>query len=352
MIYMTKAKDSTLWIIGILVIGAILVNNGTIKLSSLAAGVPAATTPAGATIPGSTPVSSVCPAATQNFATSVVYPDFTKSPLQLTLVASQTVNSYSQTPTASTTVTSSVTSSSSNSVPLSGINCNFNYLLTAGDNSGYFLNSTVANIGTSLNFPVQLVVPKYSAVTLTVANAVQQVPAANVFITAVQASKTVTAYLVIAGGQYTASQGPMALSFSYNSVAIQSISVGGLPLSGVSVPPMTFQTSNTMATQEIGAIGTQNTQGTVLVSPIANFQYATGSGSSVGAYEIPITIITTSAYAANDLISFQVTPGTSFFNTATGTVQSGVFRNPQTLANLFTPVALNTAIILQQKGTV
>lgn len=335
----------TVVLLVVIVVIAVLYSGGKLSFSS----------PVQTGVNGNSNVNSagVCPSIAQNFLVSVAYPDYTKSPVQLTLVASQTINSYAQAPTVSTTVTSTATSSSSAAAVLTNLNCNTPYLLTSGDNSGYFLNSTVVNIGTSVNFPVTLVAPKYSAVTITGANSVQTTPQANaIIIGSTTASKTVTAYLVVQAGQYTASQGQMALSFSYNSAAIQSVTISGLAPTSAPVPSMTFLTTNAYDAQLIGAVGSQNTQVNYLLPSLNNYQYSTGSGSSIGSYEIPVVIQTTSSYAVNELINVQVTPGTSFFNTATGTVQNGVFKNPQTNANLFSPVQNLAFVVLRDRKSV
>jgi hypothetical protein len=288
----------------------------------------------------------ICPTQTQNFQVSVSYTDFTKQPVQQTLVGSQTINAYTQSPKPATTPSvASVTSSSTSATALTGVNCNTNYLLVSGDNSGYFVNGTYANIGTQINLATPIILSKYTAPTIQTANATISKPSSQAVIHSVTASKTVIAYLSIEAGQYTASQGAMALSFSYNSSAIQSISISGVGQTSAPVPSMTFQTSNTEDTGLIG-VGAQNTQVNYAVASVSNFQYATGTGSQTGTYEIPVVITTTSSFATNEIISAQITPQTNYFSPVNGTLVS-VYKNPSTGADIFTPVKDAGAIVLQ-----
>jgi len=337
--------------------GAIVVILVALALFTGVVKIPTGTTgTVGVTTPNNPTGTLNCPSITQNFLVTVAYPDYTKSPIQLTLISGQTINAYSQTPSASTTVTAVQYSSSGSANALSGLNCGGSYLLTAGDNSNYFLNSTVANIGTSINLPVTIVAPKYSAPTITVANSTTLTPQSWwVTFHSTTVSQTKVGYLVIQAGQYTASEGPMAVSFAYNSQAIQSINFAGLSQSPAAVPAMSFLSSNAYfgagATYGDANVvfnkGSQNAQVTFLLPSTNNYQYASPSGPSVGSYEIPIQIVTSSSYAANEPISVQITPGTNFFNTATGQVAVDVFKNPQTNANLFTPTTAAGAFVLQ-----
>ena len=288
----------------------------------------------------------VCPTQTQNFQVSVAYNDYTKSPVQQTLVGSQSINAYAQSPRVAVTPSvASVTSSSTSSTAVTGLNCNTNYLLTSGDNANYFLNGTYANIGTNVNLPVTILLNRYTAPTINTANSTITAPKSQAVIHSVTASKTVEAYLVIQAGQYSASQGPMALSFSYNSADIQSISISGVGSTQASVPSMSFQTSNTADTSLIG-VGAQNTQLNFQIPAVSDFQYSTGQGTSVGQYEIPVVITTSSSFATNEIISAQITPMTNYFSPLNGTLV-GVYKNPQTNANIFTPVSQAGAIVLQ-----
>ena len=288
----------------------------------------------------------VCPTQAQNFQVSVAYNDYTKSPVQQTLAGSETINAYAQTPRVAVTPSvASVTSSSTSATSVTGLNCNTNYLLTSGDNNVYFLNGTYANIGTNVNLPVTILLNKYSAPTLQTANSTISAPKSQAVIHSVTASKTVIGYLVIQAGQFTSSQGPLALSFSYNSADIQSISISGVGTSQVSVPSMTFQTSNTADTSLIG-VGAQNTQINFQIPSVSNFQYSTGQGTSVGQYEIPVVITTSSSFATNEIISAQLTPMTNYFSPINGTLVS-VYKNPQTNANIFAPIQDSGAIVLQ-----
>ena len=163
----------------------------------------------------------------------------------------------------------------------------------------------------------------------------------------VKSSQTITAYMLLQAGQYTASQGSMAVSFAYNSADIQSISIG-VPQSSASVPAMSFVTTNSAQNPGFLFWGIQNTQVTFLVPSVYNFLYSTGTGTSVSAAEIPVVITTGSSYGTNnEVVSIQVTPGTTFFNTTNGNLVSGQYKNPQTNANLFAPVVAANAIILK-----
>jgi len=309
----------------------------------------------GSVVPtGNNPTQTLnCPSLAQNFIVSVAYPDFTKSPIQLTLVASQTINAYAQTPAVSTTVTATASSSSSAGTALTSLNCGGSYLLTAGDNSGYFLNYTTQNIGTSINLPVTIVAPKYSAVTITASNSVNTAPSASAQqLYSQSASKTLTGYLTVQAGQYTASAGPMALSFSYNSASIQSVSVSGLSPTTAAVPAMVFENANTV-NSAFWIAGVENSQVTYLLPSLANYQYSNGNAApSSGQVQIPVQIVTTSsAGVANELIGVQIVAGTNFYNSATGQVQSGVYKNPLTNANIFSPVAFAHAFELNTKAS-
>jgi len=293
------------------------------------------------------------------FTTSAGYPDYTKAPnangaYPITLVASQTLLVYPQTsPGASTysvTPVNSVSSSSSVGIGQVGVTCGSTYLLYSGDNSGYFVNSSTQTLTSSAQ-TVTLVIPKYSAPTILTTNTAQGVPAAQsttvpqTFLNVV-AGQTLIGYITIQAGQYTASQGPMALTIGYNSQAIGSINIAGLSPSSAPVPAMTFVTSNGYAPSVIVAnYGAQNKQTTYLIPSVSNYQYATGTGSSIGSYEIPIQITASSIYGANELVKIQTVPGTSVFNTATGTMNTGVFINPQTGANIFTPTTSNAFVL-------
>lgn len=295
-------------------------------------------------VSGST--SGVCPTQAQNFQVSVAYNDYKKSPVQQTLAGLEVINTYAQAPRiALTPSVASATSSSTSATSVTGLNCKTNYLLTAGDNSAYFLNGTYANIGTNVNLPVTILLNKYSAPTLKTANSTITAPTSQAVIHSTTASKTVIAYLVVQAGQYTASQGPMALSFSYNSADIQSISISGVGPTQASVPSMSFQTSNTADTN-LASVGAQNTQINFQVPSVSDFQYSTGQGASVGQYEIPVVITTSASFATNEIISAQLTPMTNYFSPLNGTLVP-VYKNPQTNANIFAPVQDSGAIVLQ-----
>lgn len=279
----------------------------------------------------------------------VQYPDYTKSPVSYSPVSGQTISGYPQSVQGSTVATLSATSTSS-AVAVTGVQPCTPYLLVSGDNSGYFVNYTYANLQQTNDVPVYINVQKYTAPTLTVSNSSITTPTTTTRIHSVTASSTQVAYVFIKAGQYTASQQNLLVSLSFNSLAIQSLSFGNYalanPLGGA--PSMSFISSNT-SNPSYTSLGVQNTQNNYVLpssAGLANFNYATGSGQSITATGIPVTIKTSSAYATNELIGVQVTPGTSFFDTSTGMMDSPVYRNPLTSANLFTPVQTDDAIAL------
>lgn len=285
------------------------------------------------------------------FLLSDAYPDYTQSPnaagaYPLTVLSGQSISVYPVAGSGFSSIAQSSVTSGSAGVASAGLNCGGTYLIAGGDQSTVFFNTTGAS-GTQLTMasqPETLVTPKYSAPTITASSSVQSTPTAQAVISSVSASKTVIGYLVIQAGQYTASEGSMALSFAYNSSAIQSISIAGLGQSSASVPSMSFATTNAFDTS-LDSVGSQNTQVTFLLPSISDYQYSSGTGSSIGAYMIPVQITTSSAYGGNELISTQITPGTDYFNKATGVVQTDVFKNPSTGGDLFTPVVANSIVL-------
>ena len=282
---------------------------------------------------------------------SDAYPDFTQSPnaagaYPLTVLSGQSISIYPVAGSGFSSIAVDSVTSGTSGVASAGLNCGATYLIGGGDQSTVFYNVTSVT-GTQLSEasqPVTLVTPKYSAPTITASNTVQSTPGAQAVIHSVTASKTVIAYLVVQAGQYSASEGQMALSFAYNSMAIQSISIAGLGQSSVAVPSMSFATTNSFDTG-LTSVGSQNTQITFLLPSIQDYQYSTGTGSSVGAYMIPVQITTSSAFGTNELISTQLTPGTDYFNKATGTVNTDVFKNPSSGANLFAPVTAQSVVL-------
>lgn len=289
--------------------------------------------------------SGICPTQTQNFQVSVGYMNFADVPAAYTLVSGQTINTYSQSPTQSSTPsTASATSSSSAPVAVSGLNCNGTYLVTAGDNVNYFLNGTTANIGTNVNLPVKVVANKYSAPTITVQNATSSAASSTARFHDVTAGRTFQALLTIQAGQYSSSEGMMAVTLTYNSLAVKPSISGATPVS-VAVPAPTFVTSNAANTQ-YSQIGSQNAQVTYLVPEVDNYAYASMSGASSSPTSISVTVQSLSAYATNEVIGVQITPATDFFNTVNGQLMTGQYVNPLTQANIFSPVVTSDAIQL------
>ncbi len=285
------------------------------------------------------------PGQSQAFLVSVKYPNYATTPLTESLAGSQSVNVYSQYPTPSTTPTNTVTSSSSGATAAGGLNCGYNYLITAGDQSTYFMNYTYANIGNNVNLPVTVVSPKISALSLKFSNFTGSVPTAETLIDGVGASQTVIGYVYVQAGQFTGSEGPIALTFAYNSLDIQSIQISGLSPSGAPVPAMTYVTSNTN-NPTYSAVGHQNSQITYLIPSVSNYEYSTVQGPSTGAIAIPVQITTGTAFSVNEIIGVQATPATDFFAANNGSVLTGVYKNPGTNANLVPPVVTSNAIVL------
>lgn len=309
---------------------AVLVSNGTLKFGTLSV-----TGPSQPTVGNG--VCSLSP----GLGVSVDYANYALSPAQQTLIASQTVNGYAATSGGAYSTTVSVTGTSLSTGPVvitSGVVCNGTYLLVSGDSATYFVNGTVANVGTGTATPVTIEALKYSAPTAQFANSQLATPASTATVNSVAASSTHIVYMTVQAGAYLDSQGQMALSFTYNSAAVQSIAIAGLSTSSAFVPSMPYATG-------------QNTQITFLMSPAQAYQYSTGTGQSIGAYEIPVQITVTSAGVSSGTgtgtpISVQMTPGDGFYNTATGQLMQDLFRNPNTNANLVAPVVTASAITL------
>lgn len=348
-----KISNGALVGILVVVVIAVLYASGKLGTTPLSVGTPSPSV-SGAPPTNQSFNAAACPNYAQNFLITVQYPDYTKNPVAFTAVGSQTINLYAQ-PTAgvpaaptspSTSVTVTGTSSATSGTAIASLNCGVRYLITAGDNSGYFLNGTYQNIGYANNKVVYINAAKYSNVKITGANTIQASPAnvlaATVKIQAASASSTQTGYLIIQGGQYTSSEGPQCVSFAYNAQAIQSVSIG-LPVYNGPCPAMAFLTSNTAET-ELSKIGSQNTQVNYLIPSLSNYQYSTATGTSVAAYEIPVVATLTASFTINEAIGVQVTPGTGFFSTVNGTLLSlgttgsVVYKNPQTGLNIFTPI--------------
>ena len=119
--------------------------------------------------------------------------------------------------------------------------------------------------------PVTIEALKYSAPTAQFANSQLATPASTATVNSVAASSTHIVYMTVQAGAYLDSQGQMALSFTYNSAAVQSIAIAGL--------------STKQCVRSIDAIrnGTEHTI-TFLMSPAQAYQYSTGTGQSIGAY--------------------------------------------------------------------
>lgn len=338
-----STNTAAVWVVGLIIVVSVVMYAGTngFKTSFNISGTP--------TTGGSTQINTglPCTSVTQTPQVSVKYPNPTLSPSgQLSLVASQAINAYTQ--PGSTTPAATATSSSSAPVALSGLNCGSTYLITAGSStSGYFLNGTTFTLQQGATNPqVTVIAPQYTAPTLTFSNgSVASTPASQAFFHNVVASQTLSAVVYVQAGQYNDSEGPAALTITYNSLAVTP-SISGLSPTGQPVPAPTFITSNAGITK-YATVGSQNSQLTWLIPASSNFYYNSGTSGlsqTQGGAGITVTLKTTSGYVANTIVGVQYTAGTNFFSTYSGTLLADQFVNPQTQGNLYAPTAATSAI--------
>ena len=300
-----------------------------------------------------TTITGSCPAPTTLAGTiSVAYPDFTQTPIKLTLVASQTVNYYAQSPTPATTPSlASATSSSSAPVAISSTapQCGVDYMAISGDGSTYFHNATNIVLSAQNNGQgFTIVLPRYSAPTLTFANFSGTAGLATTRIHSAVASTPYTAYLYLKAGVYTDSEGQGLISLAYNGLDLNIKDVGGesaaSPQGGA--PTISFVTTNAVYGVQYLAWGVQNKQTNYYVPSASNGQYTTTTGTSVGSAFIPIDLNTQTSFAVNELIAVQFSAADSYFNTTSGSFKPGFYVNPVTGANLFTPVVTYNGVMV------
>jgi len=321
------------------------------------------------------------PNVAQTFSITTGYFNYSKpvygGAVALAPLGSQTINRYNQYPTVSGLVSGTATSSSTQATSLSLVAPGVDQLVTACDNSGqqtYFMNYTYANPG-SASLAFTLPCEKYSAPTLIPSNiasggSTTAVQAVQHSIT-IGASQQYTLYLAIKAGLSNACEFQCLVSFTFNNLAIQSISLNGQgPVNPTSqVPSLSFVTSNTNNPTFI-YLGAQNKQLNYLISGtgLENNFYSTGVGGNGFAAAgsttwLPVVVQTTAAIATNELIGVAITPSTELFNTTSGYINdygaAGLFTpinsgqniqgafTTQSGANIFSPVYTNNAFVLQ-----
>jgi len=328
-----STNQAIVWVIGLLLIVGIAsyaLTSGFTKSASFNIGSSPSTS-------GYSPTSGVpCTSVAQTPQVSVKFPNPTLTPIgQFTLVASQTINAYLQ--PGGTSIAATATSSSSAPVSLNSLNCGSTYLITAGSStSSYFLNATTFTLQQGATNPqVTVIAPQYTAPTATFANGTLGATARSFTVWHnVVASGTYSGTLYLQAGQYNDSMGPIAVTFAYNALAGVPSIPGASSVSNPIVPP--------------ALSNGQNSYITYLLPAASNFYYNSGLNGlsqSIGSSGIAVQYKTTSAFGAaeNTVISAQVTPGTNFFSTYSGTLLPDQFINPQTQATLYTPISYTTA---------
>ena len=241
------------------------------------------------------------------------------------------------------------------SVSISGLNSCTNYLAFVGDNSKFFPNATIFNMGTSTNPTLNVVLQPYGAPTI-------QAQASS---TSAFASET--SVVTVAPGASTSNPGITVQAsssgydglgygigvYTYNSLAFnQPLLTGTVPTVGGLTPSQmlagyapSYVTSNTND-PEWASIGSQNAYVGYFLPAGTNGQYSSISGAAgnQGQGTLNAQISARGSYGTeNEVIGFTWIPVTLFYNTQVNP-STGQAYGVQTLAiNPFTNSPIITA---------
>lgn len=334
------SAGAVVMILAVVFVGIYALNGGTLSLGNHSV-----TTTNG----GGAPSVTTCP-QTQNFLAKAQYIDYTQTPAQPTLIASQTINVYI--PGSGTVQFSGTSLSTAGTViPSSGnINCNSNYLIGSGDGSTYLHNYVSVNSGTNSSVPVTLTLLKYAAPVLTLQNSsATALSAQSVFHKATAGETLANIDFAVQAGTGFDSSGQVAVIFIYNSLAISNINIqGATPISTGLLPAVSYVTSNSLDTR-FKLMGSENTAKAFLLPQASYSQYTGATGASASTQTITPVITLSGSYAINETIGMEIVPADNYFNPATGTVNQNVYINPTTQAALVTPVTDANAIVISNK---
>lgn len=285
---MSKAKSHEIWIVGAIILIAVAVMTGYVKLPTSTQSIVSQAGSSAST--GVSASGGVCPTQSQALQITAFYNDFTQSPVKQTQVATsysvyspQFGNGASQLASGTTSATSLTAYPSSGSA-----GCNTPYSVLFGDNSNYleqFLSGI--NTGTNVNVPASATLFKYSAPTVTVSNTIGGAsPTSSVDYFYASSANTVPLTMYIqAGTNYAGNPAGEVAVFSYNSAA-ETINVGGASLYNGKLPSQAY-------------VSDQNSQ-LAIVLPQGHYnEYITPSGAFSSSVGFSPTIQISSNFGAN-----------------------------------------------------